>query len=249
MQTTHLSSSLIKLSYHPIDAAVRWCDLLEHEAQILQAARHSPARLAQFFRQWPTLWARTETLFDAVRNGELQYGCLGMPVRNCAPIDEALLTIRHNDLKRWMTLYHPDQRPAFLFGSANQPQETISIQSYLVLQADRDALRLQLKHITEAHQQVLEALKAAGLEPDTLGATSRLQGRLSERGELTYQHIIGGLIQLLLGHSPAGKPYSVFDSQAAVVSALIAHFGGIVGMTKRTLDQKFASGRRSLSQP
>lgn len=238
-----------KLFYHPIDAALRWCNLIAHEREILHAAWQRPCLLSKLFRQWPELAATTETLFDAVRNDELPYGSLGIAVPRGTPVDDALLTIRHCDLKRWMLLYHPDQRPAFLFGSGTERQETVSLQAYQALQADRDALQLQLKHSQAAHQQLLDELKAVGLEREALKRMNPSLGRLSDRCELTYQRIIGALVQLLLGRSPAGKPYSMFESQAAVVCALVAHHPGVAGLTKRTLDQKFALGKRSLMQP
>lgn len=248
MDATYSGYPCAKLFYHPIDAALRWCNLMAHERDILHAVWQRPALLATLYRQWPELAVTTEMLFDAVRNDELPYGSLGVAVPRGTRVDEALLTIRHGDLKRWMTLYHPDQHPPFLFGSASRPQETVSLQAYQALQADRDALQLQLKHTQAAHQQLLDELKAVGLEREALKRINPSQGRLSERCELTYHRIIGALVQLLLGRSPAGKPYSVFESQAAVVCALVAHHPGVPGLTKRTLDQKFALGKRSLMQ-
>jgi hypothetical protein len=65
-----------------------------------------------------------------------------------------------------------------------------------------------------------------------------------ERG--TYLNIIGGLLELLLGKSPAGQKLSVFEDQASVISALEAHFPGAPGLSKRNLEGKFSDARRSL---
>src|SRR5690606_12819375 len=183
---------------------------------------------------------------DALRHGDLHYGCLGISVPRGTSVDYAQLTIRHLDLKNWMASHYPEERPAFLFGDPNDLPGLISVKTYLVLQADRDALQLQLAQITAEHHQVLSALADVGTERNNLKDLLHLHDRLSDRSELTYQRIIGGLIYLLLGRSPGGQPYSVFSSQSAVVSALLAHFSTLPGMTKRTLDAKFAAGKRSL---
>ena len=65
--------------------------------------------------------------------------------------------------------------------------------------------------------------------------------------ETVYQNIIGALIEIMLAKSPAGKPFSVFESQASIIDSLAAHFPGAPGIAKRTLEEKFAEGKRSLS--
>lgn len=71
--------------------------------------------------------------------------------------------------------------------------------------------------------------------------------RLGRREETTYLNVIGGLLHLLLGKSPgSGKKYSSFASQDAVISGLLAHFDGASGISKRTLESKFAEAKRSI---
>ncbi|GAA4403165.1 hypothetical protein [Quisquiliibacterium transsilvanicum] len=72
-------------------------------------------------------------------------------------------------------------------------------------------------------------------------------GQPSRRAETTYLNIIGGLIGLMLGKSPGGQPLSVYDSQAAIIAALLAHHEGKPGMSERSLEQKFAAAKRSLT--
>jgi hypothetical protein len=69
---------------------------------------------------------------------------------------------------------------------------------------------------------------------------------LGQREETTLLNITGGLLGLLLGRSPGGKPHSVFKSQAAIIDALIATYSGKPGMSKRTLEEKLAAARRFL---
>lgn len=69
---------------------------------------------------------------------------------------------------------------------------------------------------------------------------------LAPRAEATYLTIIGALLELVLGKTPAGKPQSVFESQAAVIDALIARNPNAPGISKTTLEAKFAEAKRRL---
>ncbi|HBO3353882.1 TPA: hypothetical protein L4S42_001688 [Pseudomonas aeruginosa] len=240
-------NSPAKAYYRPIEAALRWCNLMAYEAQILEKSWHCPALLSQIFPQWPCLHTNVERIFDAVRNHELPYGCLGIPVPTGAEVECTLLTVRHTDLKRWMSCHYPDQRPAFLFERPPDRFSEVSIGTYLALQADRDALQLQVKNTQAAYKELLGELQSVGLERENLQALLKSKGKLSNRSELVYLHIIGAMLSLMLGHSPSGKPHSVFRNQSSVVSALTAHFENLPGITKRTLDEKFAAAKRSLS--
>lgn len=248
MYTPGSCNPLAKVFYRPIDAAIRWCNLMAHESQILEATRDCPAMLSTAFPQWPCLHANTEKILDAVRNHELSFGFFGVTVAPGTPIDCRLLTIRHTDLKWWMLHHYPDQRPAFLFEKLPAENEQISFGTYLSLRADRDALEVELKASDAALRELLEELKAIGLERESLHTLVKAQGKLSERSETGYQHVIGALLATLLGSSPAGKPNSVFDSQAAIVDSITAHYEGTPGLSKRSLDEKFAAARRSLSR-
>lgn len=241
-------NGLEKGFYRPIDAAIRWCNLMAHESQILESASDCPAVLSTTFPQWPCLHANTEKIIDAVRNRELPFGYFGVTVAPDTPIDCRLLTVRHTDLKWWMFHHYPDQRPAFLFGKLLAENEQISFGTYLTLRADREALEVELKASDAALRELLDELKAIGLERESLRALVKAHGKLSERSETGYQRVIGALLETLLGSSPAGKPNSVFDSQAAIVDSITAHYEGTQGLSKRSLDEKFAAARRSLSR-
>lgn len=67
------------------------------------------------------------------------------------------------------------------------------------------------------------------------------------RERQTLLNIIGGLLTLLLGKTPAGKAQSVFENQAAVIDALLAYFEGKPGISKRTLEEKLAQAKRTLT--
>ena len=84
---------------------------------------------------------------------------------------------------------------------------------------------------------------------ERLVAAEPSSGRtLPARAQTTYQNIIGGLLDLMLGKTPAGKPQSVFKDQAAIISALLAHHEGKPGISTRTLEEKFAASKRALTE-
>ncbi|MCF5032849.1 MULTISPECIES: hypothetical protein [Pseudomonas] len=237
-----------KTFYRPIDAALRWCNLIRYEAQIVQARWSRPEELASLFPQWPCLHAAIEKIYDAVRNGELTYGCLGISVPRGSYVEPYQLTIRHSDLRHWMQVYYPDQKPGFLFESSRDAHENVSLGTFLALQADRDTLLRELNTLQHHLQDISVDLQAIGLERDDLKAMVKTHGQLSERSEITYQNIIGVLVNLFLDHSPSGKPLSVFKNQAAIVDAVIARHQDVPGLSKRTLDEKFAAANRSLKK-
>ena len=237
-----------KLFYRPIEASIRWSNLTAHESVILEFAWGHPDRLSNEFPQWPCLHANFWKILDAIRNREIPYGALGITVTPGTPVDFRLLTIRHSDLKRWMSMYHPDQRPSFLFGPPLISQETIHNHTYLILQADRDALQVQLKASDAKLQTLTDELKAAGLEREQLRELAENKLQLSEDSKETLLNIIGALVETILGSTSTGRRHSVFDSQASLVDSITAHYGGVKGLSKRTLDGKFAAGRRNLAK-
>lgn len=238
-----------KTFYRPIDAALRWCNLTRYEAQIVQTAWSCPEKLKTSFPQWPCLQANTDKIFDAIRNGELPYGCLGIAVHQGTPVELALLTVRHSDLRHWMQIYYPDQKPKFLFDSDNNTQDKISVGAYFSLQADRDALLRERNALQQQLCDIETDLQALGLEQESLKALVSTHGHLSERSEHTYLQIIGALLNTFLDVSPSGKPLSVFKNQTAIVDAVTARHKDIPGLSKRTLDEKFAAANRVLKNP
>lgn len=246
--STYVFSPQTKLFYRPIEAALRWCKFTSHESEILKAAWSRPAISTDFLSQWPGLQAAVEKINDAIQNAELPYGCLGISVPSGTYVEPNQLTIRHTDLRRWMQAYYPEQRPVFLFGPDKAPPQKISLGAFLALQVDRDVLLRELNTLQRHYQETLADLQNIGLERNDLKTLVKTKGQLSERSELTYQNIIGAMLNLFLDHSPGGKPLSVFKNQSAVVDALIARHKDVPGLSKRTLDEKFAASNRNLKK-
>jgi hypothetical protein len=134
-----------KVFYRPIEAAIRWSRLTRFELRILDTLGARPIPDPGDFPRWPTLRLNTERIFDAIRNGDLPYGKAGITCDDPSLIDDPDLTVRHVDLKTWMSRFYPDQRPAFLFDAIERRlHPAVSIETVQTLLAEQEALRIRL---------------------------------------------------------------------------------------------------------
>ncbi|BAT64992.1 hypothetical protein IOMTU133_2502 [Pseudomonas aeruginosa] len=235
-----------KVFYCPIEASIRWAGLLRYE-QVILASISSSRNLPQSLDcpRWGELRLYTERIYDGILNGELPFGRDGITTDDSELIDSPDLTVRHVDLKRWMRQHYPEQRPSFLFSRSERiAHPSISLETGQAMLVERQALKSaleqskrQLRELQDKHDALLKqstVIPACGQCP------------ISDRAEATYLNIIGGMLELMLGQSPSGAPYSSFKTQEAVVSALVAHHSGVMGIAERTLNGKFATARRQL---
>ena len=122
----------------------------------------------------------------------------------------------------------------------------VNLATLNVLLADREASKVRLAELAQLHAALQAQYEALAKEHAVRIAESGGERELGLRSESTYLNIIGGLLTLLLGKSPAGKSYSSFQNMDAVVSALLAHHEGRPGISERTLWSKLAQARRHL---
>ena len=242
-------NALEKPFYRPVEAALRWCGLIAHEGEILSAlhdGRDIP-KTGQF-PMWPCLQANTERILDAIANGDIQHGRDGKTVATGEPVRPDRVTVRHTDLKAWMAEHYPDQKPAFLFDEIERKTHAaISADAFRALQADRDAARAELEKAKAWAAETIREMDAMRGERDSLRAMVVLPTAPGVRAETTYLNIIGAMLALMLGKSPNGQAYSVLDNQSAIIAALLGHHEGKPGISARTLEEKFAAAKRSLS--
>ena len=242
----HMDLPMSKVFYRPVEAAIRWAGLLRHLPMILariSSPRNLPASLN--CPRWNECRLYSERIYDGILNGELPYGKNGITLNDPELLSSPELTIRHVDLKRWMRAHYPEHRPGFLFSRTERiahPFITLEtgqalLVERLALQASLEQARRQLLVLQEQNDSLLK-------QADVLSASQ--QPAVSERAETTYLNIIGGMLELILGQSPSGTPYSSFKTQEAVVTALVAHHSGAMGIAERTLNGKFATARRRL---
>jgi hypothetical protein len=240
-------SALEKPYYKPIEAALRWCNLVQHEAQILTQVGSALLPPIGAFPQWPCLRANTEKILDATLNGDLVHGRDGRTVAPGDHVAKERMTIRHTDLKAWMFRHYPDQKPKFLFDEVERnTHANYNASTFTALQADRDAARAELEKAANCARETNEKLSALLGERDSLAAIVEKMSQPNARAETTYLNIIGGLLSLMLGKSPSGTAQSVFLNQAAIISALLAHHGDKPGIADSTLENKFAEANRSI---
>lgn len=242
----HTNVPLSKVYYHPIEAAIRWAGLLRFERAILSSIS-SPRDLPLTFDlpRWAELRLCAERIYDGILNGDLPFGFSGVTSNDVALIDSKDITVRHVDLKRWMREHYPEQRPGFLFSRSERiAHPCITLETGQAMLVERVAMMSNLeqcrRRLSELERERNELLKC----PRSRAECAQCQ--VSDRAETTYLNIIGGMLELMLGQSPSGAPYSSFRTQESVVSALLAHHSGTMGIAERTLNGKFATARRRL---
>ena len=107
-------------------------------------------------------------------------------------------------------------------------------------------ISIAVDHLCMLREEVLRAdMQIFGNGNDAV-APQTANAPINQRAETTYLNIIGGLLGLMLGTTPGGKKGSAYDSQTAVIDALLAHHGDKQGIAKSTLEQKFADANRSI---
>lgn len=247
---TKSCSSLEKAYYTPVEAALRWCNLISQEVLILERVGFDVLPGVGMFPQWPCLRVNAEKILDAIHNGEVSYGRDGKTVSPGEQVAKHRLTIRHSDLKIWMAKNYPNQKPPFLFDSVEQQLHSgITVEAYQTLQAENERIRIRLDNAVKTFQQQKAEISELHGERDSLRQmVSNPVQNIDARSETTYLNIIGGLLNIMLGSSPSGKKMSEFANQASIISALLAYHGDLAGISSRTLEAKFAEANRSIKQ-
>lgn len=252
-------SRLVKVHYRPVEAAVRWCGLIDHEADILKAVGPKPFPDPEAFAGWPILNLAVERILDAIRHREIPAGLNGVTLADTPPLDDPALSIRHVDLKDWMSRRYPEHQPVFLFGetgSGFQPQYPAISEDRVIL-SELNGARAHLQEKDEEIRALRTELRAlltlpshvADRRPSLSGAQSDDAGRvLSTRAETVYLNIIAGQLILLLTKDPLSNARPRFRTQEEVITALIDRIGKRLGITKSTLEAKFSQANRMASR-
>ena len=149
-------NALEKSYYTPIEAALRWCGLIAHEVEIYEKTRNIGIPAIALFPQWGCLRANAEKIFEAMSNNELQHGRDGRKVNDGDYVAPDRRTVRHADLKDWMSKNYPDQKPKFLFDEVERTTHTaINADSFRALQADRDAQKVRVENALAWRERIL----------------------------------------------------------------------------------------------
>lgn len=237
-----------KSTYRPIDAAILWCGLAAHQEEILQVALSPTGNLLKQFSQWPFLNVYVERIYDAIACGDLPATYLGHPVTPADRFDRAHLAIRYCDLRLWIERYYPDDKPAFLFSKQIDHCQCVSLGAYLALKADLDAAERALEKMRHAYTALLKEMTDQEDRRHEVSARTGAFEAPSDVSTSVYFMIIGALLAIMLGKSKSGLLQSIYRTQTAIVDAITTQFPGFPGLSKRTLDRKFAEARRHFAQ-
>lgn len=233
--------------YPIVVAAALWCGVPAERVQLEVDRCTQVARAIYAHPTIPCIEPRCRALQDAIDNGVLEGRREGRQISPGEHVAPERRTVSREAMKAWMSKAFPASKPTFLFDEIERSTHSaINADSFRALQAERDALKARLEKAKDEYLKLKAARDKDEGELASLRAIVERQSAPGERAETTYLNIIGGLLHLLLGKTPADKPQSVFASQAAIISALLAHHDGKPGISARTLEEKFAASKRSL---
>ncbi|MBP9940198.1 MAG: hypothetical protein KBF33_02250 [Comamonas sp.] len=236
-------------AYYPLPvAALFWCGVPPDEVQdeLNRASPHPQIRGVFQHPYIPCFEVRCRILHDAIESGTLAASRENGKVTSDHIAPERRHLSREN-LKAWIAKEHPADKPSFLFDEIERTTHTaINADAYKSLQADRDAAHAEVGRLKGRLKQAVDELGTTQGERDSLRAMVDKQSAPSARAETTYLNIIGGLLGLMLGTTPSGQKGSLYDTQASIISALLAHHEGKPGMSDTTLENKFAEAKRSI---
>lgn len=155
--------------------------------------------------------------------------------------------VTRQNLKDWISKEFPSDKPSFLFDEVERnTHPAINADSFRTLQVERDALKIRVENAIEKYKALKQEQNRIEVQRASLAAMVEKMNVPSARAETTYLNIIGGLLGLMLGSTPAGKN-SVYLNQGAIISGLVGNYGNAPGIGESTLEGKFAEANRSIN--
>lgn len=231
--------------YSISEAAVRWCNITNRTVTVEGNGLPAPDQ------QNPCLRARAEHILDAIINEDISYGRDGRTVPRGETVAKHRLTIRHSDLKEWVSKAFPDQKPAFLFDEIERStHSSINADSFRALQTDRDALQTDRNTLQRQLKTTKLDLKKMESEKYELAAKVKQYeihlkqtiDTLNPRAEKTYLNIIGALLEIVTGTFK----HESFSSESQLRDFIAEKFDDLNGVSPRTLADKFSLAKKAL---
>lgn len=102
--------------------------------------------------------------------------------------------------------------------------------------------------VPEVLADLVPAQTAVASSTDLLVEQQTATSRLNDRERRAYLNTIGALLRLLFGKTQLGKNNSVFKNQASVIDALLENNPNTYGISKRSLEEKFAEANRLIDE-
>lgn len=231
--------------YHPIEAALRWCGLINHEEKILTKTSETHRIKPSDFPMWPCLKNNFDKILYAIENKEINHGRDGITVHPDEHVAIARLTVTHSDLKEWMIKSYPDQKPSFLFDEMERKAHAaISSEAYLALQAELEAKKAEILRLQERLRTLQADDERKGYQIQSMEKMIAAQPKAESTADLL---IIGAII----GASQKKKTASGQDGrgvQTALVNLITEHYPKVSGLSKSQLDRRFAAANALLQQ-
>ena len=230
-------------------AAALWCKVPPADVKKIIKQATEVARGIYSHPSIPCLEPRCRAIHDAIDNDKLPCGRdgRGRSLDSEHHVAPERRTINRHDLKEWIAKEFPGDKPPFLFDDIERTTHSaISTDAYRALKSDRDKLAARLEKVTSELQKQRQEKEELDRINRSLTQMVEKANTPGERAETTYLNIIGALLALMLGKSPAGRPHSIFENQAKIIQALLGYHEGKPGIAARTLNEKFAEAKRSL---
>lgn len=124
----------------------------------------------------------------------------------------------------------------------------MSLNVFLAVQAERDFYAREFEKMHQAYDSVVEEMTVYKRHENELTAQLDAAEPAPEASASVHYTIIGALLAITVGKSKSGQVQSIYKNQTAVVQAILSQFPGLHGLSKHTLDRKFALARRHLAQ-
>jgi hypothetical protein len=231
-------------------AAALWCGIPPDEIEEALSISTESSRGVFKHPYIKCLEPRCRAIHDAIEKGLLPCSREnGKVVQEHVANERRHVSRQH--LKDWIAAQFPSDKPAFLFDEIERnTHSAINADAYRSLQAADEYRKLRSERdglVAERDALVAERDRlSAGRE--VLAAQIKTPQDPGPRAQTTYLNIIGAMVTVILGKTPAGKPNSVFNSQSAVIDHILADYDGKPGISRRGLEEKFAEGKKSLNQ-
>lgn len=235
------SDPQFKLAYTPLEAALRWCGLFAMEGEILQAEWMFVEQLFVLFPQWHQLGTHVAMILDAIHHREIAWHSQDLVTGIDRGFDPAAIRIRHSDLKRWMGIAYPGQKPPFLFGTDAEEDCNVRIGVYLAMKAERDLV------VAESRKLQIDLAATDKRLAELNGSTKPLAPRKRQQ-EPDHTFLMGAILAVVLGKKSSAKGQPCFATQDALVSAIQERFPGHENLSKRTIDQRFSEANKRVRE-
>lgn len=239
-------------AYYTVEQmAMLWCGIEPNDFNEVIGECTYPRRAIPKHPYISCLEFRAAAIMDAIEAKEVAVGrdgkCHAISDDHIAPERRTVLL---KDFKEWLIKTFPNEKPKLIFDEIERnSHSSITVEVYQTLLADRDHLQVRINNAEEVFKKQKRELEALKGENSSLKhmVDNGVSG-MDARSERSYLNVIGGLLSIMLGESPGGQKYSVFNNQAAIISALLGHHEGKYGISATNLDKKFADANRSIKE-